>query len=134
MPHYRNGREAKLQDQVIGQGYNTGHPISGVLVDIRPGPSCNVTVAHTVSNGSRVQISHEYGQADEFMHADDVKMELARAEMARREQEQRDAIDASEQAKKDLEAQAAKRDELAGEVKELLEETPAEPPKDVNAG
>jgi hypothetical protein len=110
MPHYKNGRAAHVGDEVIGQGYNVKHPITGVVVGITPGASsCNVEVAH-----ARLRRSYqphkleypamdvEYGQADAFEHVDDFEKRIAA----------------------EKESAAAKRDELAGEVKDLLQESP----------
>lgn len=46
MPHYKDGTEAKVGDQVIGRLYNSGpEPKAGVIVSITPGAeSCNAMV------------------------------------------------------------------------------------------
>lgn len=95
MPHYANGREAKVGDVVVGRGYNvkgsdgTLREITGLVVSVTPGSaSCNVQILHGFRpaelhpdgsfGGSPVVISGrplwpqvEYGQADHFLHADD---------------------------------------------------------------
>lgn len=49
MPHYRDGTEAHVGDQVIGRLYNSGpEPKAGVIVSITPGvESCNAMVQFT---------------------------------------------------------------------------------------
>ena len=88
MPHYKDGTEAKLGDVVKGKGYNLKHEITGVVVAIKAGPTCNLTVAtvardeHTTvrieavirdgkvepieNHALRVEPTWEYGQADAF--------------------------------------------------------------------
>jgi|ERR1035437_786028 hypothetical protein len=45
MPHYADGTEAKVGDQVIGKLYNTDGIKAGVIVSITPGQeSCNAMV------------------------------------------------------------------------------------------
>ena len=57
MPHYENGIEAKVGDVVIGRGYNHkfnlvpkdgphSEELVGVVVNVRPGDSCTLTVAY----------------------------------------------------------------------------------------
>ena len=45
--HYKNGREAKVGDLVIGKTYNTqNRTISGTIISITPGPdACSALVA-----------------------------------------------------------------------------------------
>jgi hypothetical protein len=44
--HYKNGREAKVGDPVVGRCYNTPGLVAGTLVSITPGPdSCSALVA-----------------------------------------------------------------------------------------
>lgn len=78
MPHYKDGTEAKIGDQVIGRGYNVKHVISGVVVSLTPGTdTCNLSVAHalrydgygTLPNAFPM-MSVEYGQTDRFERAD----------------------------------------------------------------
>lgn len=49
MPHYKDGSEAKVGDQVIGKLYNSGpEPKAGVIISITPGAeSCNAMVQFT---------------------------------------------------------------------------------------
>jgi hypothetical protein len=43
--HYRNGREAKVGDRVVGRCYNTTGLVSGTLVSLTPGPdTCSAMV------------------------------------------------------------------------------------------
>jgi hypothetical protein len=37
MPHYKDGREAKVGDLVRGSGYNVKEPITGFVVAVKPG-------------------------------------------------------------------------------------------------
>lgn len=46
MPHYADGTEAKVGDLVKGKGYNVPHEIIGRVVNVRPGASCTLSVAH----------------------------------------------------------------------------------------
>lgn len=46
MPHYEDGQEAQLGDLVQGKGYKVPHEIIGRVVNIRPGESCTLSVAH----------------------------------------------------------------------------------------
>lgn len=44
--HYRNGREAKVGDRVVGRCYNTKGLVAGTLFSVTPGPdNCSATVA-----------------------------------------------------------------------------------------
>ena len=46
MPHYADGTEAKVGDQVIGKLYNTPGVRAGTIISITPGAdSCNAQVA-----------------------------------------------------------------------------------------
>jgi hypothetical protein len=46
MPHYKDGTEAKVGDQVIGKLYNTAGVRAGTIVSISPGAdACNAQVA-----------------------------------------------------------------------------------------
>jgi hypothetical protein len=40
MPHYKNGREAKVGDPVIGTVFNTKGTIAGTLLSVTPGEDC----------------------------------------------------------------------------------------------
>jgi hypothetical protein len=55
--HYKNGREAKVGDPVVGKTYNTGSAtISGTLISLTPGAdSCSCEVGYLVvqPEGSR---------------------------------------------------------------------------------
>lgn len=47
MPHYKDGTEAKVGDQVTGKLYNTTGIRAGTVVSITPGSdSCNAQVAY----------------------------------------------------------------------------------------
>jgi hypothetical protein len=56
MPHYADGTEARVGDQVVGRLYNSGpDPKAGVIVSVTPGvESCNATVqfSQVVPTGS----------------------------------------------------------------------------------
>jgi hypothetical protein len=44
--HYKNGREAKVGDHVVGYCYNTKGAVAGTLVSLTPGPdNCSAMVA-----------------------------------------------------------------------------------------
>jgi hypothetical protein len=44
--HYRNGREAKVGDRVVGRCFNTQGLVAGTLVSLTPGPdACSAKVA-----------------------------------------------------------------------------------------
>lgn len=46
MPHYKDGTEAKVGDQVVGRLYNTEGTRAGTIISITPGAeSCNAMVA-----------------------------------------------------------------------------------------
>ena len=48
MPHYADGTEAKVGDQVVGKLYNTEGKRAGTIISITPGAeSCNVQVQFT---------------------------------------------------------------------------------------
>jgi hypothetical protein len=55
MPHYADGIEAQLGDVVQGKPYNTPHEVTGVVVDIRAGDSCNLDVAFARKPASNYQ-------------------------------------------------------------------------------
>jgi hypothetical protein len=64
--HYKNGREAKVGDQVIGRDWK-GRIISGILIAIEPGStSCNgqVIPAQQLQNAPTYTIG-------EMLHAED---------------------------------------------------------------
>lgn len=59
MPHYADGTEAKVGDQVTGHLFNTPGVVAGVIISITPGAeSCNAMVQFTIAN--------LYGSADEI--------------------------------------------------------------------
>lgn len=48
MPHYADGTECKVGDQVIAPVFNSGGPKAGVVISITPGAeSCNAMVQFT---------------------------------------------------------------------------------------
>jgi hypothetical protein len=62
--HYRNGREAKVGDRVVGADCG-GNPISGVLIQVNAeGTTCNGRLVNP-SNAAYVTIS-------DLLHADDL--------------------------------------------------------------
>ncbi len=100
--HYKNGREAKVGDLVIGKTYNTGgKTITGTLISLTPGPdSCSCEVGYLAvqpaenalernpvricgsekhgSDGPRVVTSFkvDYSECKNLLHADDVPTTL----------------------------------------------------------
>lgn len=84
--HYKNGREAKIGDPIVGKGYNKGI-ISGTLIDITPGESCNCKIGilklnkilsglylypiAAISGDNMVTLEIEYSQCDWLLHAED---------------------------------------------------------------
>ena len=62
--HYKNGREAKVGDSVVGKDWN-GFPVSGVVVKTTEGEGCNLYVMPTGTQGVPVYT------AGEFIHLDD---------------------------------------------------------------
>jgi hypothetical protein len=92
--HYKNGREAKLGDHVVGTGYNYKGVLIGTVVGLVPGQSsCNIRIAVQTaqvgmfSSGASglyfrethpspqepvlVSLGIEYGQTDAFLNAED---------------------------------------------------------------
>jgi len=50
MPHYADGTECKVGDQVIAPVFNSGGPKAGVVISITPGvESCNAMVQFAVA-------------------------------------------------------------------------------------
>lgn len=50
MPHYENGTEARVGDQVSGKLFNTDGIRAGTIISITPGvESCNALVAFTMA-------------------------------------------------------------------------------------
>ena len=71
--HYKNGREAKNGDPVIGRGYNN-EPVAGTLHSIVPGTeSCNCTVAVPVMGGINQLTCQTVGN---YYHAEDALQAL----------------------------------------------------------
>lgn len=68
--HYKNGREAKVGDQVVGKAYNTTEIISGRLTYVKPDcKTCNCTIAYV---GDAVQpVKVDYSQCDFLLHVED---------------------------------------------------------------
>jgi len=63
--HYRNGREAKAGDKVVGVETG-GQPVAGILHSINPGStSCNGRLARTSYNDPMVTIS-------DLLHVEDL--------------------------------------------------------------
>lgn len=96
--HYRNGREAKVGDRVIGRTYNQKDLVSGTLVSLTPGPdTCSakvgflelqpldgvtvpmvtpVAVQGTENHGASGPVAatvyrEDYTEASNLIHADD---------------------------------------------------------------
>jgi hypothetical protein len=75
--HYRNGREAKIGDQIVGR-YPMGNLVSGILVKANPGSeTCNGTVMLTA-----VLYTLPLVTLGECVHADDIS-ELSKQEGAK---------------------------------------------------
>lgn len=71
--HYRNGREAKVGDLVVGRCYNTKGLVAGTLVSITPGmDSCSAKVAWQTTkilptlDGAHFGIGVLHGTAQHF--------------------------------------------------------------------
>lgn len=70
MPHYANGREAKVGDYVVGKCYNTPEIVSGRLLAVTPGYlTCNCTVG--VVWDAALPVKTDFSQCDYLIHADD---------------------------------------------------------------
>lgn len=56
MPHYKDGQEAKVGDIVRGKGYNILHEVTGPVVAVKPGDTCNIEVGvadlHNIYGGN----------------------------------------------------------------------------------
>lgn len=77
--HYKNGREAKNGDPVIGLGYN-GEPIAGSIHGITPGSDqCNCTVAVAVMGGVNQLTCQTVGN---YFHAGDALAALVTVVLA----------------------------------------------------
>lgn len=61
--HYRNGREAKVGDRVIGRDWSNA-PVAGVVVSCIPGgTTCNIAIVPATNACSYT--------SSEFLHVDD---------------------------------------------------------------
>jgi hypothetical protein len=75
--HYKNGREAKVGDFVIGLTYNKPGTQVGRVKTVRTSPNpeevktCNVTL-ELASKSPWGTLEEEYTQCDWLLHADDV--------------------------------------------------------------
>lgn len=70
--HYKNGREAKESDPVIGKSY--GRVIAGKIHNLMPGQvSCNCTVAEVTMGGVSQMTCQTVG---DFYHAEDAYVEI----------------------------------------------------------
>ena len=110
MPHYRDGTRACVDDEVVCFETYLGHPIFGVVTQVLECESCNLTVAiartRVVPDGTLRVVAIEHL----CLSAKDCERSHLCAQRLRAEKE----------------AAAAKREELAGEVQDLLfEEGPA---------
>jgi hypothetical protein len=64
--HYKNGREAKSGDPVIGKLYY-GEVVSGNLIDLQPSStSCNSTLLRAIGPLSCVTVGEFYHAEDAF--------------------------------------------------------------------
>jgi len=64
--HYKNGREAKTGDPVVGPNYNGA--IAGTIHSLNPGTTtCNAQVAVPMMGG----VTHACISVGDFYHADD---------------------------------------------------------------
>ncbi len=64
--HYKNGREVKIGDKVVGRNWS-GNPVSGIVVAVNPNAgetSCNLGVVNIESVAPNMC-------AKEFLHIDD---------------------------------------------------------------
>jgi len=62
--HYKNGREAKVGDKVVGRDW-AGNPTAGIIVQVAPSPNtCNIAVVPLTN------VSLSLNSA-EFLHVDD---------------------------------------------------------------
>ncbi len=69
--HYRNGREAKPGDKVIG--INSGVPVAGILHSLQAGSdTCNARVAQNSGNDPYVSVK-------DLIHVDDLPAPVAPA-------------------------------------------------------
>jgi hypothetical protein len=63
MPHYADGTEAKVGDLVRGHGHNVKHEIIGRVVNVRPGESCTLSVAH-IDKDSAIYFAHQLSNGE----------------------------------------------------------------------
>jgi len=62
--HYKNGREVKIGDHVVGRDW-AGKPVGGIVVDLVPQPNtCNIAIVPSS------QVTCNLNSA-EFLHVDD---------------------------------------------------------------
>lgn len=61
--HYRNGREAKIGDKVVGRDSN-GNAQGGILIAVNPGETCNGVMAFFPAPCTLVTLS-------DMLHVDD---------------------------------------------------------------
>lgn len=67
--HYKNGREAKVGDQIVGR--DCGHALTGIVVRTLPGSeTCNLGIAPTPS-------PQTYVNASDCLHLEDALQALA---------------------------------------------------------
>jgi len=63
--HYKNGREVKVGDKVVGRGHN-GNPISGIVIEHNAqSDACNIAIVPCPDYISCSLMSKE------FLHVDD---------------------------------------------------------------
>lgn len=64
--HYKNGREVKIGDQVVGKDWQ-GNAVAGIVVKTTPGAdACNIGVIPAPTNGGIPTYT-----AGEFLHIED---------------------------------------------------------------
>jgi hypothetical protein len=67
--HYKNGREVKIGDQVVGKDWQ-GNALAGIVVKTAPGAeTCNIGVIPVPTNGGIPSYN-----AGEFLHIEDALM------------------------------------------------------------
>ena len=67
--HYANGREAAVNDWVIGRVYNTKDIVAGKLLSITQGPTCNCSLG--IIGDAAQPVRMDYSQCDYLLRADD---------------------------------------------------------------
>lgn len=61
--HYKNGREVKVGDKVVGADWQR-NPVAGIVVAVAPGSTtCNISIVPTHP--------HATYNSDQFLHVDD---------------------------------------------------------------